>query len=151
MPFHFLNYATNCRVLFNIATALSVSTFCWAVLQPGGVHKGRDLLWPPPTLANNFSYFGHDLLWPRPALATTCFGHDLLWPGRLWPRSHPRSIFGHSKGGSQGWEAQNFALFFPSPAPIFILFVSLWQSSRVFSALSGCLLVSFFLSLEVFS
>ena len=42
--------------------------------------------------------------------------------------------------------AQNFALFFPSPAPIFALFFSLWGSSRVFLSLSGGRLVSFFLS-----
>ena len=49
-------------------------------LQPGPT--GRDLLWPRPTLANSFSYFGHDLLWPRPTvatvsptLATISFGH----------------------------------------------------------------------------
>ena len=47
--------------------------------------------------------------------------------------------------------AQNFALFFPSPTSIFIFFFSLWGSSRVFFSLSGCLLVSFFLSLGVFS
>ena len=43
------------------------------------------------------------------------------------------------------------ALLFPSPAHIFILFLSLRVSSRVFFSLSGCLLVSFFISLEVFS
>ncbi len=41
--------------------------------------------------------------------------------------------------------------FFLLPLPIFILFFSLWGSSRVFFSLSGCLLVSFFLSLGVFS
>ena len=38
--------------------------------------------------------------------------------------------------------AQNFALFFPSPTPIFIFF-SLQVSSRVFFPLSGGLLVEF--------
>ena len=33
--------------------------------------------------------------------------------------------------------AQNFALFFSSPTPIFILFFSLWGSSRVFFSLSS--------------
>ena len=38
---------------------------------------------------------------------------------------------GCSKGGGpEGWPAQNFALFFSSPTPIFILFFSLWGSSR---------------------
>ena len=55
--------------------------------------------------------------------------------------------------GPEGWGDQNFAFFFPSPAPIFALFLSLWVSSRwmmvVFSkagspqmctfGLSGCL------------
>ena len=32
--------------------------------------------------------------------------------------------------GLEGWEAPKFALFVPSPAPIFALFVSLWVSCR---------------------
>ena len=35
--------------------------------------------------------------------------------------------------GPEGWEAQNFAFFFPSPVPIFAFFLSL----------SGCLLMDF--------
>ena len=50
-----------------------------------------------------------------------------------------------------GWRAQNLALSLPSPTSIFILFLSLWGSSRVFFSLSGGLLVSFFLSMGVFS
>ena len=34
------------------------------------------------------------------------------------------------KWGPEGWEAQNFALFFPSPAAIFILLSLSWGSSR---------------------
>ena len=54
-------------------------------------------------------------------------------------------------GGKKGGGPKISRFFFPSPAPIFILFFSLWGSSRVFFSLSGCLLVSFFFSLEVFS
>ena len=32
--------------------------------------------------------------------------------------------------GPEGWGAQNFALFFPSPAGKFVLFFTLWGSSR---------------------
>ena len=32
--------------------------------------------------------------------------------------------------GPEGWGAQNFALFFPSPAAKFVLFFPLWGSSR---------------------
>ena len=32
--------------------------------------------------------------------------------------------------GPEGWGAQNFALFFPSPAAKFVLFFPLWRSSR---------------------
>ena len=166
------------------------------------LQDGRDLLWPRPTLANSFSYFGHGL---------TDFGH-----GQFWAFSRVRSGrggVGRGNGGSpggraggegvginpekewgpeglrtrrvgpemwgpegwgpnpekgwrqegwgqeewarspEGWGAQNFALFFPSPASIFILFFSLWGSSRVFFSLqvssrvflplSGGLLVEF--------
>ena len=82
-----------------------------------------------------------------------------------WGPKHSKSVGpkgGGPKGGDpnpekgwgqEGWEAQKFALFFPSPAPIFIfslslgmfscLFVSLRVSSRVFFPLSGGLLLEF--------
>ena len=53
---------------------------------------------------------------------------------------------GPRRVGPRGWGAQNFALFFPSPRPHFhSFFLSLGIFSSLFS-LSGCLLVSFFLS-----
>ena len=36
---------------------------------------------------------------------------------------------GARRVGPEGWEAQNFALFFPSPAAKFVLFFSLWVFS----------------------
>ena len=53
----------------------------------------------------------------------------------------PRRVEPRRVGGPEGWGAQNFALFFPSPAGKFVLFFPLWGLSRgilvVFKA-SGC-------------
>ena len=122
-----------------------------------------------PSLAT--TAFGHDLLWPRP--------HQ-LWPRSIWgtfegeggrrgggpntekvwgpkggsPKGggpNPEKGWGQEGWGPEGWGAQNFALFFSSPATKFVLFFPLWGSSRVFfslslrvsSPLSGGLLVEF--------
>ena len=64
--------------------------------------------------------------------------------GRFWSgqadfgqRTPPRTTLRRTAGPPSAGPAlrrtaQNFALFFPSPATIFILFLSLWGSSRVF-------------------
>ena len=44
---------------------------------------------------------------------------------------------GATKGRGPKGGGQNFALFFPSPAPMFVLSVSLWGSSRVFLVVFG--------------
>ena len=60
-------------------------------------------------------------------------------------------MWGPEGWGPNGGGPKISRFSFPSPAPIFVLFFSLWGSSRVFFSLSGGLLVSFFLSLGVFS
>ena len=48
---------------------------------------------------------------------------------KLGPGVPPPEGWGR-EGGPKGGRGQNFALFFPSLAPIFALFLSLWGSSR---------------------
>ena len=131
----------------------------------GATYFGHDRLWPTtfPILAT--TCFGHGV---------TDFGHDQFWAfsrvrkgmgrvGRMGPRLGGRRVgrrggdptqksVGARRVGARRVEGPKISrFFFPSPTPIFILFFSLWGSSRVFFSLCGCLLVSFFLSLGVFS
>ena len=123
---------------------------------------GYDLLWPRPALATT-----------RPIWATTFnladsgladLGHglaDFWWPSRFWwgQTDHSRAPDPlRARSLLRGpplprtalrRTAQNFALFFPSPAPIYIIF-SLSGDLLVFFSLSGGLLLSFS-SLGVFS
>ena len=87
------------------------------------------------------------------------FGQEQVWPIQLWPIEfwpihiwpilflgsdvcHGGAPKGRSKTqkkwGPEGWGAKHFALFFPSPAPIFALFLSLsafsWNFGGVCSA-----------------
>ena len=55
-----------------------------------------------------------------PTLATHIALADIWWPDRFWPSDRPPS------------DRPKFRAFFPSPAPIFILFFSLWGYSCVF-------------------
>ena len=94
-------------------------------------HKEDNL----PALA--MAYFGHDLLWPRPGLL---WPQLLTWPiwadfGRARPiwangRLPPSPARTALRRTALRRTAQNFALFFPSPTPIFIQFFSLRGSSR---------------------
>ena len=131
-------------------------------VRPRVCPRGRDLLWPRLTLAT--TYFGHCL---------ADFGHGQFWAfsrlrrggeeggggrGNEGPKVGPRGVEAPRGGGPEGWrprgvEAQNFALIFPFPPPIFIIFSlsgdllvsfsSLWGSFRVFFAFSGCFFVEF--------
>ena len=60
-------------------------------------------------------------------LAVAKVGLVVAKQGRGQTRSRPGA---RRVGGAGGLRAQNFALFFPSPAPIFVLFLSFWGSSR---------------------
>ena len=119
---------------------------------------------PPKNTPNDF---GHTLLWPRPTLATTYLATvHRLWHGQLWAffevrrgrggvgareweggarwGAQTQKKGGGKKGGARRVGGPKFRVFFfPSPAPIFILFFSLRVSSRVFFPLSGFLLVDF--------
>ena len=115
--------------------------------------------WARPSLAT--TYFGHDPLWPT---VSPDFGHSQFWAFprlrrgrdggqfqfrfRVGERGREGGGRGSSQGwGPEGWGARNFALFLPSPAPIFAqvlslgvfscLFFSLLGSSRVLFSLSG--------------
>ena len=108
-------------------------------------------LWPKPTLAK--TDFGQNRLWPnrlwpKPTLAKTDFGQTSLICCVLccvvlcvvfvaWALFHGVRVGFHvwvlvSRFGLDrpSWTAQNFALFFPSPAAKFVLFFPLWVSSR---------------------
>ena len=53
------------------------------------------------------------------------------WGPELWgPEGWGPEGWGPEGWGPGGWGAQNFALFFPSPAAKFVLFFPLWGSSR---------------------
>ena len=83
---------------------------------------------------------GRDRVRPRPTWARLCYQ---VRPVRVRPdRVMPGLVEARRVAARRVGRAQNFALFFPSPAPIFVSF---------FLSLSGGLLVSFFLSLGVFS
>ena len=94
------------------------------------------------------------------SLATTCFGHGLTDFGhdQFWAFSRVRKGRGRvgrgngaKVGGPKGVESQGWRFFFLLPTPLLFfslgifscLFFSLRVSSRVFLALTGCLLVEF--------
>ena len=84
------------------------------------------------------AFFGQSIFWPIHILANPYFGQSIcicvcfMVGAHTQEKSSPKG--GALKGGAlKGGEAQNFALFSPSPASMFALFLSL----------SGCLLVEF--------
>ena len=83
---------------------------------------------------NTAIWRGRYHFWPTPGLTT--FGPDrFLAVSGLCKSGAPKGV--GQGGGPEGWEAQNFALFFPLPASIFALFVSLlgvfsWNFGSVF-------------------
>ena len=76
---------------------------------------GQNQFWPKPILANPI---WANPIWANPILDLVCHGGA--------PKGGERKV-GPRKGG---WP--NISRFFPSPATIFALFVSLWGSSRGF-------------------
>ena len=119
-------------------------------------------LWPKPTFPRVSSVF---LVpnWPN-LYPLWHFGLFFLAPPSFVPYDLPQCQLQSWTLKLKTWNpitsagpppAQNFALFFSFSRPLIFIyfFLSLGRSSRVFFSLSlsGCLLVSFFLSVEVFS
>ena len=146
---------------------------CFSRARPGlaTTSFGHDLVWPRPGLAT--TWFGHDLTnfghgqfgaFSRVkrgrggvgAREWRAQGGEGVGPkhrkkcGSRRVGTQTQKRWGPEGWGPEGWGAQNFALFFPPPAHIFILFFSLQGSSRLFF-LSPDAFSSFFLSLGVFS
>ena len=83
-----------------------------------------------PDLTN----FGQNQFWPKPIWANPILANQ-IWPIHFWIWCAswwgPEGWGGSPKGGAPKGGRPKISRFFPSPAPIFALFVSLWMSCGI--------------------